>query len=62
MLPKLFSRRLRRTVYIGFPMFIYGGITVYSINYYFLQNNFKAGFRAGINELIKGDSITDEKK
>ena len=43
-------------------MFIYGGITVYSINYYFLQNNFKAGFRAGINELIKGDSITDEKK
>lgn len=48
------------SLFSRFPMFIYGGISAYSINYYLSQNklkeSFREGFRAGINDLIKGDS------
>lgn len=49
-------------IFTKFSMFIYGGISAYSINYYLQRNNFKSGFRCGINELSKGDSkpITDK--
>lgn len=49
MINRLFSR---------VPMFVYGGISMYTLQY-FCSNDFKSGFRAGLNQLFT-DDITDE--
>ena len=49
MIKQLFSR---------VPMFIYGGLSAYTLQY-ICNNDFKSGFRAGLNQLFT-DDITDE--